>query len=153
VFASPRNARVAELVGIQNHFRGRFHKQLPGWARLEWGDAPGIALRVVDKNRIADGAEVTWVMAGDRIELLSDGPGDGNTVRCEIVEQLALGETSLCTLRPVLLKTEKVTLTLSTGQLRSLGAAPGRHLRLGVAPEAIHIMPRKDAPAVPVQAM
>ena len=38
VFASPRNARVAELVGIHNHFRGRFHKQEPGWGRLDWGD-------------------------------------------------------------------------------------------------------------------
>ncbi|MBM3398784.1 MAG: ABC transporter ATP-binding protein, partial [Betaproteobacteria bacterium] len=34
VFASPRNARVAELVGIQNHFEGRFFKSEPGWGRL-----------------------------------------------------------------------------------------------------------------------
>ncbi|HSV36896.1 MAG TPA: ABC transporter ATP-binding protein [Ramlibacter sp.] len=150
VFASPRNARVAELVGIQNHFQGCFHKAEPGWGRLAWGGQ--VALRVVDKNRIADGAEVTWVIAGDRIDLLADGAGDGNTLRCEIVEQLALGETSLCTLRPEGLADDRVTLNLSTAQLRSLGAGPSRWLRLRIAPEAIHIMPRKDAAGATAQA-
>jgi molybdate transport system ATP-binding protein len=149
IFASPRNARVAELVGIQNHFRGRFYKQEPGWGRLDWGERESVSLRVVDKNRIADGARVTWVLAGDRIDLLADGPSEGNTLRCEIVEQLALGETSLCTLRPEGLAGERVTLTLSTGQLRSLQAGPGRWLRLGIAPEAVHIMPRKQPAGEP----
>jgi len=152
VFASPRNARVAELVGIQNHFRGRFHKQAPGWGLLDWGPADGVRLRVADKNRIADGAAVTWVIAGDQVELLADGAAQENVLRCEMVEQLALGETSLCTLRPQGLTQEMVTLNLSTAQLRSLEAGPGRWLRLGIAPEAIHIMPRKDAAAPGLQA-
>lgn len=149
VFASPRNARVAELVGIQNHFSGRFHKQEPGWGRLDWGDGRQISLRVLDKNRIPDGAPVTWVIAGDRIDLLPDGAAQGNTLRCEITEQLALGETSLCALRPEGLAGERITLNLSTGQLRSLGAAVGRSLLLRIAPEAVHIMPRKEGAAAP----
>jgi hypothetical protein len=36
------------------------------------------------------------------------------------VEQLALGETSLCTLRPEQLRDERITLSLSTAQLRAL---------------------------------
>jgi molybdate transport system ATP-binding protein len=144
IFTSPRNARVAELVGIQNHFRGRFHKQQPGWARLEWGEGEDLSLQVVDKNRIDDGAHVTWVVAGDKVELLADGIAEGNTLRCEVVEQLALGETSLCVLRPEGLQQERVTLNLSTSQLRSLGAQPGRWLRLAIAPEAVHIMPQRD---------
>jgi len=152
VFASPRNARVAELVGIQNHFRGRFHKQEPGWGLLDWGPADGVSLRVLDKNRIVDGAAVTWVIAGDHVELLADGAAQENVLRCEIVEQLALGETSLCTLRPQGLAQEMVTLNLSTAQLRSLEAGPGRWLRLGIAPQAIHIMPQKDAAARELQA-
>ena len=147
VFASPRNARVAELVGIQNHFSGRFHKAEPGWGRLQWNDGGLISLRVADKNRIPDGAPVTWVIAGDRIDLLPDGTAGGNTLRCEIVEQLALGETSLCALRPEGLPGERVTLNLSTGHLRSLQAAVGRFLLLRIAPEAVHIMPRKDGSA------
>src|SRR3546814_4917449 len=43
---------------------------------------------------------------------------------------------------------EVVTLNLSTAQLRSLEAGPGRWLRLQIAPEAIHIMPQKDAAAL-----
>jgi len=152
IFASPRNARVAELVGIQNHFRGRFHKQQPGWGRLTWGQNEDVSLRVVDKNRIDDGALVTWVIAGDRVELLADGEAEGNTLRCEVMEQLALGESSLCVLRPQGLPQERVTLNLSTAQLRSLQAQPGRWLRLAIAPEAIHIMPQKDR-REPVQAM
>ncbi len=144
VFASPRNARVAELVGIQNHFGGRFHKREPGWAQLDWGNATEtVSLRVIDKNRIPDGARVTWVIAGDRIDLLADGPADGNTLRFQVAEQLTLGETSLCTLRPEALPAEQVTLNLSTAQLRALNAGPGRWLRIGIAPEAIHIMPQR----------
>ena len=150
VFASPRNARVAELVGIQNHFHGRFHKQEAGWAQLNWG--AGVSLRVLDKNKIPDDAAVTWVIAGDHVELLPDGPAQENVLRCEMVEQLALGETSLCTLRPEGLAQELVTLNLSTAQLRALEAAPGRWLRLGIAPEAIHIMPQRDPAARELQA-
>ena len=94
VFTSPRNARVAELVGIQNHFPGRFHKQEPGWGRLDWVDGRGsVNLRVIDKNRIADGANVSWVIAGDRIDLLPDGSAEGNTLRCE-------SELRMCTRSP-----------------------------------------------------
>ncbi|HXD38950.1 MAG TPA: ABC transporter ATP-binding protein [Ramlibacter sp.] len=147
VFASPRNARVAQLVGIQNHFRGRFHKVEPGRGRLEWGDAGGVSLQVLDKNRIPDGATVTWVIAGERIDLLADGACEGNTLRCKVLEQLVLGETSLCTLQPEQLAHERVTLSLSTGQLRFLQAPAGGWLRLSIAPDAIHIMPQKDVPA------
>jgi molybdate transport system ATP-binding protein len=147
VFGSPRNARVAELVGIQNHFSGRFHKQEPGWARVAWGEPAGCALRVTDKNRIPDDCAVTWVIAGEGVELARE-PGDGvNALRCRIVEQLALGETSLCTLQPEALPHERVTLNPATSHLRALGATVGEMLWLRIAPEAIHIMPVKGVGA------
>jgi molybdate transport system ATP-binding protein len=145
VFASPRNARVAELVGIQNHFQGLFRKDQPGWARLAWGTdaAAPVQLRVVDKNKIADGAAVTWVVAGEGIEVAAEGGAVAadNRLRCELQEVLALGETSLCTLRPQGVERDRVTLNLPTAQLRSLGLAPGGWLWLTIAPEAVHIMP------------
>jgi molybdate transport system ATP-binding protein len=147
VFASPRNARVAELVGIQNHFSGHFRKQQPGWARLDWGDSGAVGLRVLDKNRIDDGAAVTWVVAGERIDLLPDGAGEQNLLRCRIEELLSLGETSLCALQPELLPGERVTLTLASAQLRALGVAAGSWLRLAIPPEAVHIMPQKEGAA------
>ena len=111
-------------------------------------------LTVLDKNRIPDGASVTWVIAGERIDLLPDGIAQGNILRCEIVEQLTLGETSLCALRPEGLAQQQLTLNLSTAQLRSMDAALGRCLRLHIPPEAVHIMPQKDgAAAAQPQAM
>ncbi len=145
VFGSPRNARVAELVGIQNHFSGRFHQREPGWGRLAWGERGEVPLRVLDKNRIPDGASVTWVFAGEGVDLLAEGVGQENAVLCDITEQLVLGETSLCTLRPRDLPGVQVTLNPATAQLRSLGAEPGGSLWLRIAPEAIHIMPVKEA--------
>lgn len=67
VFASPRNARVAHLVGIHNHFKGRFFKRGDGLARLRWGP---LDLTVVDKNKIADDTDVSWVLSGDWVEVL-----------------------------------------------------------------------------------
>jgi molybdate transport system ATP-binding protein len=150
VFASPRNARVAGLVGIQNHFEGRFHKDRPGWGRLAWGrgaDAP-VQQEVVDKNKIADGAAVTWVVAGEGIDICADeaGAAVGNRLRCELLEVLALGETSLCTLRPEGVAQERVTLNLPAAQLRLLGLARGGWVQLAIAPEAVHIMPLRLDP-------
>jgi molybdate transport system ATP-binding protein len=158
VFASPRNARVAELVGVQNHFRGRFHKHGPGWGRLLWGAEGDTALQltVADKNKIDDGAAVSWVVAGEGIDISADGPlkGEPNRFRCEMLELLSLGETSLCTLRPDGLERDRITLNLPTGQLRSMGVVRGSWLRLAIAPEAVHIMPlRPQAAAGRPQAM
>lgn len=155
VFSSPRNARVADLVGIQNHFKGRFARDQPGWGLLRWEDdhsGAALELRVVDKNRLEDGVAVTWVVAAERVDVLP-GPGTGsesgvaegqdNRIACSLVEVLALGETSLCTLIPEKLATQRLTLNLSTSLLRSLGASKGSTLLLRIPAEGIHIMPQR----------
>jgi molybdate transport system ATP-binding protein len=158
VFASPRNARVAELVGIANHFKGRFFVQGPaddpGFGRLQWlgeggGSAPAqvVDLRVFDKKRIDDGAEVSWVLAGELLDIgppASTGAPPLNTLPCTLTEVLPLGEISLCTLHLVALPGQKVTLNLSTALLRHLGAGCGDTLWLRVPPEAAHIMPLRQ---------
>ena len=144
VFASPRNARVAELVGIQNHFQGRFYKDGPGWARLQWMGAQGsLALRVIDKNRIEDGTAVTWVLNGEGVDLLPDAdpPQQANVLRCRLHELLPLGEISLCTLVPLALPDQRITLNLSGRLLRLLQVEAGQTLHLRLAPQALHIMP------------
>jgi molybdate transport system ATP-binding protein len=146
VFASPRNARVAELVGIQNHFHGRFHKDRPDWARLQWlGTQGSLALQVVDKQRIDEGTPVTWVLNGEGVDVL---PGDAtpegpNVLRCRLEEVLPLGDTTLCTLVPEALPDQRITLNLTGRLLRLLGATPGGWVHLRLAPEALHIMPVK----------
>ena len=150
VFASPRNARVAELVGIQNHFRGQFFSNnaadAPGLGRLVWhGDAAGpaqISLNVVDKKRLDDRAEVSWVVAGELLDMSArPGAPSANTLACTVREILPLGEISLCTLVPAPLPCQSITLNLSSALLRKLGAAPGAVLYLHIPPEAVHIMP------------
>ena len=155
VFASPRNARVAELVGIQNHFKGRFRKHGPGYGHLIWGEAgQELCLTVVDKNRIEDGVQVSWVLAGEAVDLLPDvGPGltdaaeqgqtlaPSNRLRCQLREVLLLGEISLCRLSPLALPEQQITLNLSGLLLRKLGLVQGDTLQLSLPPTAIHIMP------------
>ncbi len=158
VFSSPRNARVAELVGIQNLFKGRFFKDRPGFGRLSWG-RPGqeLSLRIVDKNRLDNGIEVSWVLAVELIDLLADAapdaltdPGPGiaggpgaNRLRCQIREIVSLGEISLCRLNVTDVPDQQITLNLSGALLRKLGAAPGSWLQLIVPPAAVHIMPTR----------
>lgn len=145
VFSSPRNARVAELVGIQNHFRGRFIKHEPGWAWLHWGPMEaGIRLRVIDKNRIEADCEVSWVLQGEEVDVGPDGPAPlaPNELVCRLQEALSLGDVSLCTLVPLALPGERITLNLTGRLLRRLQISPGQTLRLRLAPQALHIMPR-----------
>jgi molybdate transport system ATP-binding protein len=156
VFASPRNARVAELVGIQNHFTGVFHKDQPGWGRLRWTDpersAAAIDLRVIDKNKIDDGTCVTWVLNGEQVDVLADHespehlePG-ATCLRCQLIEVLSLGEISLCTLMPMALPSQVITLNLTTRLLARLQVTAGAWVQLLIAPGALHIMPVRELP-------
>jgi molybdate transport system ATP-binding protein len=151
VFASPRNARVAELVGIQNHFEGRFYKDHAGWGRLRWTDAAssdtGLDLAVYDKNKIDDATPVTWVLNGEQVDVMADGEepslaSPGHTrLRCQLLEVLSLGEISLCTLRPEALPRQTITLNLTSRLLQRLQVGSGAWVQLQIAPEALHIMP------------
>ncbi len=154
VSASPRNARVAELVGIQNHFEGRFFKNQPGWGRLRWTDADrlqqSIDLTVTDKNKIGDDTPVTWVLNGEQVDVLGDGDAvetvAGQTrLRCQLLEVLSLGEISLCTLSPQDLPGQILTLNLTTRLLGRLQVDTGGWVQLLIAPQALHIMPVRNA--------
>ena len=109
------------------------------------GDTPdetGITLRVIDKKRLDEGAEVSWVVAGELLDLsLHADPDAPNTLACTLREVLALGEISLCTLVPAQLPSQRVTLSLSSATLRQLGATAGAVLQLRIPPEAVHVMP------------
>ena len=152
VFSSPRNARVAELVGIQNHFQGQFFSgtESGGFGRLVWtcqhsetGEA--VSLQVTDKGRLDDGARVSWVIAGELLDVTTEAALSSsqavNTVACTVLEVLPLGEISLCTVAPRQLPHQRVALNLSTALLRQLAVQAGTTLYLHIPPEAVHIMP------------
>lgn len=161
VFSRPRNARVAELVGIQNHFEGRFYKTsmaTAGLAQLDW---QGCKLDVIDKNKLADGAKVSWVVAAEHVDVTKVTYNQAacaqslpnNTLHCQFLEVLSLGETSICTLSPLGwpgLSALRLTLTLSSAQVRSLGVGVenGQNSTVNVhlPPHSIHIMPMRALP-------
>ncbi len=157
VLRSPRNARVAQLVGIHNHFSGQFYcastpiSRAGGIGLLRWGQ---LDLHVPDKAKIDDGKEVTWVLGGDSVNLLpapsiqanhsspDSTAHNDNFLPCTLIEMLPLGEMCVCKLRahgaPA---ADVIALNLSTAVLRDLRAKVGTHLQLHVPPQALHIMP------------
>jgi molybdate transport system ATP-binding protein len=175
VFSRPRNARVAELVGIQNHFQGTFVKDssnnASGWGKLVWtgatdsetrpSDSP--QLTIVDKHKLDDGSHVTWVLAAEHLDITSAEISTSceqslppNTLYCQILEVLSLGETSICTLIPLgwpALTKVRLTLTLSSAHVRSLGNVRKETensdsngaivVNVHIPPQSIHIMPMR----------
>ncbi len=155
VLRSPRNARVADLVGIHNHFAGQFYsaaepniyvpQDLESLGQLRWGSQ---VLHVQDKGKIANNTAVTWVVAGDAVQVLGASPAppeaapQDNFLPCRLIEMLPLGEISVCKLAvhgtP---EGDQVMLNLSTALLRGLGAQVGAELVLHLPPQALHIMP------------
>jgi molybdate transport system ATP-binding protein len=168
VFSRPRNARVAELVGIQNHFKGRFYKSKDptqeriqaGWGQLDW---QGCQLTVLDKNKLVDGAHVTWVLAAEHLDIsLTETTTSceqslpANTLCCKFLEILSLGETCICTLAPLGwpdLADVRLTLTLSSAHVRNLGISEesrksaiknaNRTVNVHIPPQSVHIMPMR----------
>jgi molybdate transport system ATP-binding protein len=150
VFASPRNARVAQLVGIQNHFQGRFGQHEPGWGRLSWtsGTQEAYSFKVVDKNRIGDGIPVTWVLNGEFVEVHPQEAELGatdNVLPCAIEEIVSLGETHVCSMRPLDLQGERIRLQLPGQMVRRRAWQVGTIVQLAIAPQAVHIMPLKSS--------
>ncbi|HJV63779.1 MAG TPA: ABC transporter ATP-binding protein [Albitalea sp.] len=145
VLSQPRNARVAELVGIQNHFEGVFHRgDEAGWGRLRWGGEAGIDLRVRDKGRIDDATAVTWVVPAEYIGVHREPPAGANVQRARLAEALPLGDIALCRFElagvPAAVHLHQPTAALQRGEL-----AVGADLFLQFDPAGVHIMPRRTA--------
>ncbi len=153
IHRSPRNARVADLVGIHNRFRGVWlgPAQTPGWGWLHWTDGtphggPAPRLKVRDKGRIAPGQAVSWVMPGDGIALLerpAQAADEAGEFRAVVTEARHLGEITLATLALEVLPGTTLRLTL-TGPQR-LRIAPGEALGVRLDLAQVHVMPSRQA--------
>jgi molybdate transport system ATP-binding protein len=140
VMRSPRNARVAQLVGIHNHFHAQFHSSGDGQALLHWGE---LRLKVRDKGKIEGGTRVTWVLAGEAVQVLAANDAtdpSSNRLMCNITEMLPLGEISLCRLA-VIGTPDTIQLNLPTAQLTAMRVHTGDAITLAVPVDAAHIMP------------
>lgn len=154
IHRSPRNARVADIVGMANRFDGHWEgpdKQSPagtGW--LRWGrDDTAVRLAVRDKGRITPGQAVTWVLPGEGMHLctatLPEGsaqgprPARGHTLPVTVHGLRHLGDVSLVQLRTAAGPDQVFRLMLTGPQPVPL--LPGQAIGLCIDLDLVHIMP------------
>lgn len=132
IHRAPRNARVADLVGLQNRFEGQWlgPAAREGAGLLRWTDPraadpaaepAGPLLEVPDKRRLSAGQAVNWVLPGEAIELVAPGarrPGDFDAV---VSQARHLGEITLLGVDLVVPPHARLTLTLAGAGRRPLG--------------------------------
>ena len=157
LYRSPRNARVADLVGIQNRFSGQWQGpdgQQPGMGWLGWLAAPNAAyppvrLHVRDKGRLEVGQQVSWVIQSDGLELLPPGQpvqehSPGQAIFCAHLTELRyLGDWSLAAL--ALVDVPGVTLQLTLAGPQRLGLAVGQRRCVRLSLDWVHVMPSRSA--------
>ena len=159
---APRNARVADVVGIANRFtgvwRGPDANSATGHGWLEWTHQ-GASRRVcvTDKGRIDPGQTVNWVVPGAGLRLLTDGPQAAEATGCDGVMALKATVQSVRHLGDVWLVKLRDNTLQAMFQLQLTGAE-WQDLRVGQAVvleldrRAIHIMPTRAVPPLWPQA-
>lgn len=159
VYRAPRNARVADLMGVQNRFHGRWlgprceADSSGGMGWLEWlsadGAATGPALRVRDKGRLSQGQMVTWVVQGDGLHIAAgearEHPGSTAglvAVEARLTEVRNLGETTLFTAAIAGVAGAAFRLTRAGPQRQHL--EPGQHIAVQLDCDWVHVMPTRS---------
>ena len=160
IYRSPRNARVADLVGIQNRFKGVWlgpqndqdAADRQGW--LQWldahGAASGLRLRVQDKGKLAVGQPVSWVIQGDGLHIGQE-QGDAGacattsvlTLTTTVVSQKNLGDTTIAQCQVQGLPGGLLHMTRSGPQRQYLSVGAVLDVRLQC--EWVHVMPTRLA--------
>lgn len=154
VYRSPRNARVADLVGIRNRFYGRWlgpdpSASQPGTGLLQWLSVPdaneGPVLKVRDKGRLNTGQAVTWVIQTDGLILHHVGTDKRDSTELMytfpvLVSDIKhLGDSSIVTLSTKTSPSVQIRMTL-TGPQRS-HISPSGNMQLQLDSDWVHIMP------------
>lgn len=146
---APRNARVADLVGIQNRFHGVWEgpSLTAGLGRLRWttgGEASSAVrlLHVRDKGRIDAGQAVTWVINGDGIALHEREAAGDDEFAAVATEARHLGEVTLATVAMAAQPAIQLRLTLTGSQRISMVVGATMTVRLDLA--LAHVMPLRN---------
>ena len=159
IHRSPRNARVADIVGVQNRFFGRWRGPVsPGLGQLEWladpSDPSGIVLTVTDKGKgFAPGQSVNWVIQSDGLRLHDpDAPADqpapshtgaSRRMQARVLELRHLGDSSMATLSLPQLPGVLIKLSLAGPIRRRLQTHTDLALDIDCA--WAHVMPVRNA--------
>lgn len=147
---SPRNARVADLLGIQNRFQGEWlgPSNNSGYGLLRWigdlssderSDAPILTVR--DKGKIKAGQKVNWVIPGDGIELWHSENPTVAQFQATVIKAQDLGEITMAHLSCSDLPGYVVNITI-TGKKRGQ-IKEGESLPIFLDQNLIHVMPFK----------
>lgn len=152
IHRAPRNARVADLVGMHNRFQGVWMgpSGRAGWGLLKWVSAGGggsedMLLEVRDKGKIKPGQPVNWVVPGDGILLGADASGEA--LQATVSDARHLGEITLASLTLERNPQISLRITLAGPQRRRIGNGDRLSLRLDLA--LVHVMPLHPRPAGP----
>jgi molybdate/tungstate transport system ATP-binding protein len=145
IFRRPANRFVAEFIGIENILAGRLAGQSAGRA----------VIAVADKTLLAsaqgpsggEGRELWLCIKADDVELAL--PGDERAPRHANVNRLAADIVARHHLG-VLTKVEldcgfRLNAYVMTRQVGELNLVPGARVEVGIAAEAIHLLPRPSS--------
>jgi molybdate transport system ATP-binding protein len=146
IHQSPRSARVADLVGIQNRFQGLWlgPSAVPGLGQLRWlaqahATEDSIVLTVRDKNKLPVGHAVNWIIPNDGITLLDQSDVGPHDFAARVVQARYLGDTTLLNLALESLAGPQLVLTLTGSRRQDLPVGAAVHVRLD--PERVNVMP------------
>ena len=132
LFTKPRNARVAQLVGIPNLFHGVFND-----GTLSWGASPW-SFHVVDKGRIPPNSQVAWVIPQEGLSVHT--APDGQRIPCRVNTISSLGQIALIEFSIDGLD-EHLTWEASAAEVKRLGLVQDAQVYLELDRKLIHIMP------------
>ena len=132
LFQRPRNSRVAELVGINNKFKGVFTE-----GKLTW-DGCNQVFEVLDKGKIPPNTSVAWVIPADGLSLHQQS--SATSIEAHIEQISALGQIAVIQL---LLHNATHTLTweASAAEVKRLELEIGKNTHVHIDGSKIHIMP------------
>ena len=148
---APRNARVADLVGIHNRFMGQWMgpADAPGEGLLRWTGEGGATLqapilKVRDKNKLPIGQAVNWVIPSDGIALVNPMSTErSDDFSAEVIEARYLGEITLVTLTLAAVPGARLVLNISGAQRQNL--AVGMHVGVRLNLDLVHVMPVRSS--------
>lgn len=132
LFESPRNSRVAELVGISNKFQGIFTA-----GKLSWEGCQRI-FNVVDKGKIPPNTLVAWVIPADGLSLHNHA--SANTLNASVEQISTLGQIAVIQLRTNE-GNHVITWEASAAEVKRLSLEVGKNTHLEIDGGKIHIMP------------
>jgi molybdate transport system ATP-binding protein len=148
IYNSPRNARVADFVGIQNRFQGEWlgPSEIPGYGLLRWvGEVPGVVdtplLTVRDIERLKEGQRLSWIIPGDAISLVDTATAQAGDFTAQITSARHLGEITMITVALVSMAGVKLAMTVSGAQRHDLKV--GDRVSVRIDQKLVHVMPHR----------